>query len=245
MTWNIHGRKSHGQPRLDVANIPQHVVQRGNDRQPCFFKPEDYERYLNDLRELSILEGCAVHAYVLMTNHVHLLMTPNDPGQVGRLMQALGRRYVRYVNDRYHRTGTLWEGRYKACLVDKDSYLLHCYRSIELNPIRARMSSDAGEYERSSYRCNAPRAFNSLIRPHPGYLSLGANSKDRFEAYKTLVDESLDSDQHDAIRAHLQRQHALGWDRFRIAIETLLNRRAGTANIGRPGKSTNDLKSAT
>ncbi len=109
------------QPRLDVANIPQHVVQRGNDRQPCFFKLEDYERYLNDLRELSIREDCAVHAYVLMTNHVHLLMTPKEPGQVGRLMQALGRRYVRYVNDRYHRTGTLWEGRYKACLVDKDS----------------------------------------------------------------------------------------------------------------------------
>ena len=202
-------------------------------------------RYLNDLRELSIREGCAVHAYVLMTNHVHLLMTPEESGQVGALMQALGRRYVRYVNDRYHRTGTLWEGRYKACLVDKDSYLLNCYRYIELHPIRARMSSDAGDYQWSSYRCNALGEFNPLIRPHPGYLSLGANSKDRREAYKALIDESLNSDQLDAIRAHLQRQHALGSDRFRVAIETLLNRRAGPAKIGRPRKSTTDLKSAT
>lgn len=233
------------QPRLDVANIPQHVVQRGNDRQPCFFKPEDYERYLSDLRELLLRGNCSVHAYALMTNHVHLLMTPAEPGQVGALMQALGRRYVRYVNDIYHRTGTLWEGRYKACLVDEDSYLLHCYRYIELNPIRARMTSDAGDCEWSSYRCNALGKFNPLIRPHPTCLSLGASSHERCNAYKALVDEALDGDQLDAIRAHLQQQHALESDRFRVAIETLLNRRAGPAKIGRSRKAEADLKSAT
>ncbi len=96
-------------PRLDLPGIPQHVVQRGNDRQPCFFADADRQRYLQDLKEIALREGCAVHAYVLMTNHVHLLMTPTGSGQIARLMQALGRRYVRYVNDRYHRTGTLWE----------------------------------------------------------------------------------------------------------------------------------------
>lgn len=125
------------QPRLDLAGVPQHIVQRGNDRQPCFFQDIDRVRYLDELRGICMRESCAVHAYVLMTNHVHLLITPSAQGQVTRVMQSLGRRYVRYVNDRYRRTGTLWEGRYKACLVDSESYLLRCYRYIELNPLRA------------------------------------------------------------------------------------------------------------
>ena len=112
------------QPRLDLAHVTQHVVQRGNDRQPCFFSEVDYERYRSELGEIAMREGCAIHAYVLMTNHVHLLMTPVDTGCVARVMQAPGRRYVRYVNDRYHRTGTLWEGRYKACPVDCTKCLL-------------------------------------------------------------------------------------------------------------------------
>ena len=115
-------------PRIDLPHITQHVVQRGNDRQPCFFTSSDYERYRSDLREITLHEGCEIHAYVLMTNHVHLLMTPNGVGQVARIMQSLGRRYVRYVNDRHHRTGTLWEGRYKSCLVGTARYLLRCYR---------------------------------------------------------------------------------------------------------------------
>jgi putative transposase len=132
-------------PRLDLPGIPQHVVQRGNDRQPCFFADVDRQRYLQDLKEIALREGCAVHAYVLMTNHVHLLMTPTGCGQVALIMQALGRRNVRYINDRYHRTGTLWEGRYKSSPVDRDTYLLHCYRYIELNPVRAHMCSDPAD----------------------------------------------------------------------------------------------------
>jgi REP element-mobilizing transposase RayT len=122
------------QPRLDIAHIPQHIVQRGNDRQPCFFSDVDRERYLQELRELALREHCAVHAYVLMTNHVHLLMTPSAAGQIGHLMQSLGRRYVRYVNDRYHRTGTLWEGRYKSSPVDSETYRLHCPRTHDDRP---------------------------------------------------------------------------------------------------------------
>ena len=127
------------QPRIDLPHVAQHIVQRGNDRQPCFFTDGDRLRYLGDLRELALYIGCAVHAYVLMTNHVHLLVTPAESGQIPHLMQALGRRYVRYVNTRYRRTGTLWEGRYKACPVHGDAYLMRCYRYIENNPVRAAM----------------------------------------------------------------------------------------------------------
>ena len=114
--------------RLDVPGVPQHVIQRGNDRQPCFFADADYLRYRSDLREVAMRDGCAVHAYALMTNHVHLLVTPTTGGAIGRVMQSLGRRYVRYINDRYRRTGTLWEGRYKACLVENGAHLMRYHR---------------------------------------------------------------------------------------------------------------------
>ena len=128
-------------PRPDIPGVAQHVVQRGNDRMPCFIDDVDRQRYLTALRETSQRHRCAIHAYVLMTNHVHLLVTPTQTGQIARMMQSLGRRYVRYVNERYHRTGTLWEGRYKACLVGTVPYLLRCYRYIEFNP---KVHSDLG-----------------------------------------------------------------------------------------------------
>lgn len=224
------------QPRADLAGIPQHVVQRGNDRQPCFFTDIDRVRYLDELREIAFRENCAVHAYVLMTNHVHLLITPTQAGQVARVMQALGRRYVRYVNDRYHRTGTLWEGRYKACLVDSEIYLLRCYRYIELNPLRARMVADPSHYRWSSFASNALGQPDPLIQPHRAYLDLGATSPERREAYRNLVMEHVTSDELDELRRHLQSQHAYGSERFRSAIETQLARRVGPARIGRPRK---------
>lgn len=224
------------QPRLDIPGIPQHVVQRGNDRRPCFFREEDYLRYLTELTELALRRGCAVHAYVLMTNHVHLLLTPSAVGQVGSLMQALGRRYVRYVNDRYHRSGTLWEGRYKSCLVDRDSYLLHCYRYIELNPVRARMVDDPAGYWWSSYGANALGRHDALITPHANFVALDRDPARRQVAYRELVGQAISEDDLTAIRLHLQRQHALGPDRFRAAIEAQLGRRAGPAKIGRPPK---------
>ena len=225
------------QPRLDLANIPQHVVQHGNDRQPCFFTDMDRVRYLQELREIALREGCGVHAYVLMTNHVHLLMTPAASGQIARVMQSLGRRYVRYINDRYRRTGTLWEGRYKSSLVDRETYLLHCYRYIELNPVRARMTADPFHYAWSSHAHNAFGRDDLLIHPHPAYLALGSTDVERNSAYRALAMENLSQDHLDAIRAHLQRQHALGSDRFCAAIEAQLSRRAGPAKIGRPRKA--------
>jgi putative transposase len=225
------------QPRIDLAGIPQHIVQRGNDRQPCFFNDIDRIRYLDELREISLHEHCVVHAYVLMTNHVHLLVTPATSGRIARVMQALGRRYVRYVNDRYHRTGTLWEGRYKACLVDNESYLLQCYRYIELNPLRARMVAAPEDYAWSSFTCNGLGTSNPLIQPHASYLSLGLDPASRCSAYRAFVTQAIPAKELENIRLHLQRQHAYGSTRFRAAIEAQLGRRAGPTKIGRPTKS--------
>lgn len=232
-------------PRIDLPGIPQHVVQRGNDRQPCFFADADRHCYLQNLREIALRERCQVHSYVLMTNHVHLLMTPEGTGQVARLMQALGRRYVRYINDRYRRTGTLWEGRYKSSLVDRDTYLLHCYRYIELNPVRARMCADPADYPWSSHAANAFGRDDVLVHPHPNYRALGATREERCAAYRAIAMETLSDEDIEAIRLHLQRQHALGSDRFRAAIEAQLARPAGPLKIGRPRKAQNRSESRT
>jgi len=223
-------------PRLDPPGIPRHIVQRGNDRQPCFFQEADYLCYLQELRELAVRQHCVVHAYVLMTNHVHLLLTPAEAGQVAALMQALGRRYVRYVNDRYHRTGTLWEGRYKSCPVDRDSYLLCCYRYIELNPVRAHMVERPGDYRWSSHGANAYGRPDPLVAPHLGFLALGHDAESRQNAYRELLGQAIPDDDLTAMRVHLQRQHALGTGRFRAAIEAQLGRPAGPVKIGRPRK---------
>ncbi len=134
------------QPRLDLPDIPQHIVQRGNNRLPCFLDDSDRQRYLTLLRETLLHTRCKLHAYVLMDNHVHLLATPPEIGAVAHFMQKLGRGYVGQFNARHRRTGTLWEGRYKASLVDSESYVLRCHRYIELNPVRARMTADPTSY---------------------------------------------------------------------------------------------------
>jgi putative transposase len=162
-------------PRLDLPGIPQHVVQRGNDRQACFATDVDYGQYLQELREAALKHDCAVHAFVLMTNHVHLLVTPSGAGAISRMMQAVGRRYVGSFNARYRRTGTLWEGRFKAALIDSERYLMACYRYVELNPVRAGMTTSPGEYPWSSYAHNAWGQQHPLIAPHQEYLNLGSD----------------------------------------------------------------------
>ncbi len=221
-------------PRLDLPGIAQHVVQRGNDRRPCFFTDDDYRRYLHDLDEAALREGCAIHAYVLMTNHVHLLVTPPGLGCVGRMMQALGRRYVRRVNQVHRRTGTLWEGRYKACLVADDAHLLQCYRYIELNPLRAAIVADPRDYPWSSHRHNAFGEHDPLIRPHDVYRELAADAEQRRARYRAFVMAEIAPAETDAIRAHLQRQHLYGPDHFRRSIEAQLGRAVGPRKIGRP-----------
>ena len=224
-------------PRIDVPGVPQHLVQRGIDRQPCFFADVDRRRYLDDLHEIAQKLGCAIHAYVLMGNHAHLLATPREQGDLGRMMQALGRRYVRYVNDRYGRTGSLWEGRFKACVVDSERYVLACYRYIELNPVRAGIVSHAADYPWSSYRHNALGEPDVLLSSHAEFTALDADPNRRREAYRTLVAQALSDDDLAAIRLYVQRQQALGTTRFQIAIGEILGRRAGPGRNGRPPKA--------
>lgn len=192
---------------------------------------------MQQLREAALKYGCVVHAYVLMTNHVHVLMTPRELGAISRCMQALGRRYVAYFNGRYRRSGTLWEGRYKSCLVDNQTYLLTCYRYIELNPVRAAMAASPAEYAWTSYHSNALGKPDPLIQPHPEYLALAALPEQRQAAYRDLFLNVISDDRLEQIRSHLQQQRALGAARFQAAIEAELGRVATIRKHGRPRKA--------
>ena len=161
-------------------------MQRGHDKQAIFFDDRDYLRYLTFVREAIEETQCRLHAYVLMTNHVHLLVTPSEPSSVPALMKRVGQRHTQYVNWRYQRTGTLWEGRYKALLLEREERFLTCQRYIELNPVRARMVAFPGHYAWSSYRCNAEGRFNPLITPHERYLLLADDVQTRRQAYMAL-----------------------------------------------------------
>jgi putative transposase len=223
-------------PRLDLPGQPQHIVQRGNNRGACFFRPADYVTYRDALRRAASDAGVAIHAYVLMTNHVHLLATGFASGAVSRMMQALGRRYVRHVNTCLRRTGTLWEGRFKSSLIDTERYLLSCHRYIELNPVRSAMVSDPAAYDWSSFRCNAQGQDDPLLTPHPLYLALGADPQTRQTAYRTLFRNAIPDDELAAIRAHIEQERALGTERFQREIEQVLERAVRLRGPGRPAK---------
>ncbi len=222
-------------PRFNLIGVPQHVIQRGNNREPCFFAETDYYRYLDDLKESSGKYQCQIHAYALMTNHVHLLVTPMEKSAIPHMMQALGRRYVRYMNATYHRTGTLWEGRYKASLVDSEHYLLACMRYIELNPVRAGMVEYAGEYQWSSYDQNAQSVIHRIIDPHPTYLSLGADADERHRTYRELFTNAISNDDtvHE-IREALNHELVLGRSSFKDKVEDMTKRQTRLGHPGRP-----------
>jgi putative transposase len=219
-------------PRIVIPGQPLHVIQRGNNRADVFLERSDYPRYLNDLREAAERHGCAIHAYVLMTNHVHLLLTPDDEQGPARMMQAVGRRYVRYVNTRHGRTGTLWEGRYKSVVVDSESYLLVCSRYIELNPVRAGMVVHPGEYSWSSYGCNARGLTDNLITPHPIYRALGPTVAEREAAYRALFDGHLESRTLREIRDATHAGTILGGKPFWKEVEAVLRRPVTRLNHG-------------
>lgn len=220
-------------PRWFLPDLPLHVIQRGNNRAPCFFADEDYQFYLHWLHINAEKYGCAIHAYVLMTNHVHLLVTPKTKEGVSRLMQSLGRRYVQYINRFYKRSGTMWEGRFKACVVDAEAYLLHLYRYIELNPVRAGMVTDPADYRWSSYRHNGLGQVNKLINEHPLYQSLDRDQAKRQAAYRQLFRSELDQEAVDDIRKAANRGQPLGGERFRETIEAAMGLKASLAR-GRP-----------
>ncbi len=166
-------------PRLTLPNVPLHLIQRGNNRQACFVADEDYRFYLDWLGEYAGKAGCRTHAYVLMTNHVHLLVSAERGGAPGEMMKALGQRYVQYFNKTYRRSGTLWEGRYRSCPTQAETYLLACQRYIELNPVRAAMAEHPADYRWSSYRANAQGERNPLVISHEVYQSLGSDPSSR------------------------------------------------------------------
>src|SRR5215469_9266070 len=174
------------QPRLDIPHIAQHIVQRGHNQQPCFGHEHDYHHYLQELQVAALKFDCHVHAYVLMPNHVHLLMTPQRPGAISGCMQTLGRSYVTYFNRTHRRSGTLWDGRYRSCLVESKTYLLTCCRYIELNPVRADLVASSADYAWTSHHFNAFGRRDPLVRPHPEYLALGALPAQRQTAYREL-----------------------------------------------------------
>ncbi|MFL0803128.1 MAG: transposase [Agarilytica sp.] len=212
-------------PRLYLEGCAQHVIQRGNNRDVCFYAEADYAFYLDALKDASIKYGVAVHAFVLMTNHVHMLVTPADRCGVSKMMQALGRDYVRYINITYKRTGSLWEGRFKSCLVNSDRYFLTVSRYIELNPLRAGMVNHPGEYPWSSYRYSGMGIKIKLIQPHMCYLDLGKTGASRVLAYRKLFDNELNKEELGDIRLSTQKEWVIGSKKFRDQIEVALQRK--------------------
>ena len=190
--------------RFAIAGQPLHIVQRGNNRTPTFVAVGDYLVYLQLLAAAATHAGCAVHAYALMGNHVHLLLTPDGPWSASALLHQVGSRYVRYFNDRHERTGTLWEGRFRSCVVDSEAYVLRCYRYIERNPVRAGIVADAADYPWSSYRRNALGVRNPLIRPHPVYEALDGDAQVRLAAYRAIVDSDVPAQELSELRAALK-----------------------------------------
>jgi REP-associated tyrosine transposase len=204
--------------RLVLPEVALHIIQRGNNRAACFREGGDYLVYLFHLRELSAKLECAIHAYCLMTNHVHMLLTPSTATGCIRLMQELGQRYVQHFNRRYDRSGTLWEGRYRSCIAESSRYVLACYRYIELNPLRAGMVQHPRDYAWSSYCVNAGERVDPAITPHAEFAALGDVPSKRYSAYRALFEEMLDPTLTTAIREATNRGYPLCSDEFKSTI---------------------------
>ena len=216
--------------RFDLPNVPQHVIQRGVDRQPVFFCDDDCLIFLDWLGDYARKRGIGLHAYCLMTNHVHLLLSAPSAGELSGLMQDMGRRYVQYVNRTYRRSGGLWQGRYKSSYVQSERYLLSCMRYVELNPVRAGMVKAPGDYRWSSYSTNALGEVNTLISPHPEYVALGATPEDRRQTFRELFRTEVDDPAWTLIRTATQQGVLVGDSRF----ADLIAQRLGQTLIPRP-----------
>jgi putative transposase len=221
-------------PRLTVTDYPHHVILRGNNRQPIFLDNEDHRRMLGLLEQQAREQGVEVHAYVLMSNHLHLLVTPKRERALPLMMQAVGRSYVRAFNQRHGRTGTLWEGRYRSTLIQTERYLLACMAYIDLNPVRAGMVSRPEDYPWSSYAHHVGQRQDRLITPHPLYWSLGNTPFDREAAYADLVHAGLTMEQQRALTDSALSGWALGEKTFVANLQKQTTRRVVKARAGRP-----------
>jgi len=227
-------------PRIGLPDIPQHIIQRGNNRQACFGSDEDFAAYAHWLEEYARKFQVAIHAWVFMTNHTHLLVTPETEDGISRLMQALGRHYVRYFNYTYKRTGTLWEGRFKSCVIDAENYLLICQRYIELNPVRAGMVEAPGDYAWSSFRSNGLGQPAKFWTPHFVYRQLGKTVADRSSTYCELFRGQLDATILKQIRQATNQGMALGNNRFKQEVARLTGRRVVALKRGPKRKRNGD-----
>lgn len=222
--------------RLRLAGMPFHVVQRGHNKSACFLSDQDRFRYLDEITLLARTHAVSVHAYVLMTNHVHLLATPAESDGLSTLMRFLGLRYVSYFNRTHGRTGSLWEGRPFVCLVDADSYLLTCHRYIEQNPVRAGMVTRPGDYRWSSFRANAWGEPDALIQPHPLVGSLGGTLEERCASYRELFKGELQAPELAELRQVTRGGFALGSPEFKQRVSTALQLRVARLGSGRRKK---------
>ena len=220
------------QPRYVIPGVPQHVIQRGNNRGRIFFEDQDYRCFLKWLKAAAEKHRCQIHAYALMTNHVHLLVTPDIEYGLSKAMQSLGVRYVQYFNKKYERTGTLWEGKHKATLVESDRYLFACYRYIEMNPVRAGMVNHPGDYSWSSYRCHAVGTANPLITDHSLFLDLGDTEEVRQKRYLCMFEEDLNPKTLQSIRDATNKSWILGGESFKRRMEAVVKRRVEPAPRG-------------
>jgi len=220
--------------RFNLPGVPQHVIQRGNNREPCFYLAQDYQRYLDDLKESALKYNCRIHAYVLMTNHVHLLITPMFENGVSQMMQALGGSYVKYINSTYKDSGTLWEGSFKASLIDSDMYLLACMCYIELNPVRAGLVKHPGVYKWSSYQQNAQGPDADFIENHQIFSMLGETIKERQFVYRGLFDRYIENDVIHQICDALNHEVVSGRSGFKDKIEEITKRQTRLGKSGRP-----------
>ncbi|HEY5898250.1 MAG TPA: transposase [Burkholderiales bacterium] len=219
-----------------LAGVPVHVVHRGNNRQPCFYSDEDRRFYLFHLRRLLPASQCELHAYCLMTNHVHLLLTARAATGCARLMQRLSQLHTQYVNRNYGRTGSLWEGRFRSSLVQSERYVLTCYRYVEMNPVRAGLCATPLKYEWSSHRTNIGGTDDGLVTPHPDFQRLGPTSASRRWAYEQLFAARDEAMQIDEIRKAVNGNFVLGDERFRRTLARALGRRVEPCKAGRPSK---------
>ena len=221
-------------PRLEMPGIPLHITHRGVNRAATFFGAVDRVAYLAALREAITLHGVALHAYVLMTNHVHLLARCESTGGISRAMRDLGRAYVPAFNRRNDRTGTLWEGRFRSCLVDTEGYLLTAYRYIELNPVRAALVARPEEYRWSSVHANLARCADPLVTPHRVFEDLGSNAASRGVAYGDWLAQGVGEQDLAQLRLHMQQERAWGSPGFRAKVEETLQRPVACRPRGRP-----------
>jgi putative transposase len=221
-------------PRLTIPGYPHHIIQRGNNRQPIFARNADYEQLLSLLEDNARSAGVAIHAYVLMSNHFHLLATPETAESIPQMMQAVGRRYVRYFNQTQGRTGTLWEGRYKSTLIQTERYLLACMAYIDLNPVRAGLVADPGDYPWSSHGNYVGRRHDRLVTPHPLYWELGNTPFARDAAYAELVNTGITAQQQQALTDSALRGWALGEPDYVADLQKRTARRVSKIRAGRP-----------